>query len=243
MSGQPTLRASTDIVGEEGRRIRAEYLRREREIDPQRYAPWQPAAILERAGRLRAAAELLHQTRVFPQPSDACLEIGYGSAGWLPDLLGWGVRETALHGIELDEPRASRARALLPLADLRVGDATNLPWPDGTFKLVVISTVLSSILDDRVRRLVAVEAGRVVASGGAVLWYDLKMNNVSNPHVRCVTRGEVRQLFSGFSAAFRSVTLAPPLARLIAPRSWVAAQALEMIPLFRTHLIASLTKP
>jgi hypothetical protein len=243
MSSQPGVQASATVVGDERRRITAEHRRREREIDPQRYAPWQPAAMLERTGRVRAAARLLHEAGVFPQASDACLEIGYGSAGWLPDLVGWGVWETGLHGIELDEQRAMRARALLPLADLRVGDATDLPWPEGTFRLVVVSTVFSSILDDRVRRLVAAEASRVVKSGGAVLWYDLKMNNVANAHIRGVSRREVQHLFPDLRAVFRSVTLAPPLARTIASRSWVAAQTLETIPLFRTHLIASLTKP
>jgi hypothetical protein len=40
----------------------------------------------------------------------------------------------------------------------------------------------------------------------------------------------------------RPVTLAPPLARLLAPNSWTLATFLEAIPLLRTHLMAVLIK-
>jgi SAM-dependent methyltransferase len=234
---------STDAAAAERRRIRAEYGRRAREVDSERYAPWQPAAILERNGRTRAAATLLRSLGRFPRAGSPCLEIGYGCAGWFPDLLGWGVCETDLHGIELDRERAHTARRLLPSADLRGGDATALPWDDKTFALVVLSTVFSSILDLRVRLAVAREATRVTAPGGAILCYDLASNNPSNPNVRRVDRAEWRRLFPKTRPAFRSVTLAPPLARLIAPRSWLAAQALEAVPWLRTHLLVVFSKP
>ena len=88
---------------------------------------------LERAGRLRVAAALLHQAKRFPSAGSRCLEVGYGSAGWLPDLLHWGVREANLSGIELDPVRARTAQQLLPAADLQVGNAAGLPWEDETF--------------------------------------------------------------------------------------------------------------
>src|SRR5204863_1658145 len=125
-----------------------------------RYAPWQPAVALERGSRVRAAADLLHQAKRFPSAASRCLEVGYGSAGWLPDLLRWGVREANLCGIELDSTRARTAQQLLPAADLQVGNALALPWRDETFSLVVISTVFSSILDGGVRQAVASEALR-----------------------------------------------------------------------------------
>jgi hypothetical protein len=230
------------VVAAESRRIRAEYRRRARELDADRYAPWQPAAILEREGRSRAAACLLHAANRFPRAGGRCLEVGYGSMGWLPDLVGWGVRETDLHGIELEAGRAAHAQRLLPSADLRVGDATDLPWEDGAFALVVISTVFSSILDPRVRVAVAREAARVTAARGALLCYDLARNNPANANIRGVERREWTELFPGLRPAFRSVTLAPPIARVIAARSWLAAQALEVLPFLRTHLIAVLSK-
>ena len=167
--------------------------------------------------------------------------MGYGSLGWLGDLITWGVAERRLCGIELDDERAQRARVSLPVADLRVGDAGQLPWPDATFGLVILSTVLTSILDSEARRAVAREATRVLRSGGALLWYDFRFDNPLNPNVRGIGRRELRTLFPGLSGELRSLTLAPPLARLVAPRSFPAAVLLGCLPFLRTHLLAVLS--
>jgi len=231
-----------DLAVEERQRILAEYRRREREVSPTLYAPWQPAVQLMRTGRNRAAARLLQSAGVFPKAGDACLEVGFGALGWLGELVSWGVRECDLHGIELDSSRVRRAVEILPAADLQVGDAGRMPWADATFRLVICSTVFTSILDDAVRHRVAREIVRVLAPGGALLWYDFAVNNPRNPHVRKVSRPELGRLFPELAGRVRRVTLAPPLARWIAPRSWVAATALEALPFLRTHLLGVLMK-
>lgn len=186
------------------------------------------------------AVTMLKRADVFPRAGGECLEVGFGSLGWLGELVTWGLRESDLHGIELDPVRARKAREILPGADLRLGDASQIPWADEFFELVVVSTVFTSILDVAVRQMVAGEITRVLAPGGAMLWYDFAVNNPSNPNVRKVGRRELRELFPELSGTIRSVTLAPPLARFVAPRSWVAATLLEALPLLRTHLIAVL---
>lgn len=231
-----------DLVSLERERINAEYQRRAQEIDPDLYAPWQAAELLSTTNRRRIAATLLRRARVFPAPGDQCLEIGCGRLGWLGELITWGVRETDIHGIELDPIRINQARAALPNADLRVGDATELPWRDRSFQLVIISTVISSVWHWEVRRLIASEAVRVLAPGGALLWYDFAYDNPRNPNVRRVDRRELRRLFPDLSGEVRSITLAPPLARIIAPRSWTLAVALETVPFLRTHLLAVLVQ-
>ncbi len=231
-----------DLVSLERDRINAEYQRRAKEIDPDLYAPWQAAQILSTTGRRRIAATLLRRARVFPTAGDQCLEIGFGKLGWLGELITWGVRETDIHGIELDPIRVSQARAALPSADLRRGDATELPWREQSFQLVIVSTVISSVLQWEVRRLIAAEAVRVLAPGGALLWYDFAYDNPSNQNVRKVDRWELQRLFPQLRGEVRSVTLAPPLARLIAPRSWALAVALEAVPFLRTHLLAVLVQ-
>lgn len=234
------MTTSAGSFADERQRIHAEYRRRERDLEANRYAPWRPAVLAERAGRFRAATELLKASQAFPLTGHPCLEIGYGSSGWLPDLLCWGVRERDLHGIELDALRAARARALLPVADLRIGDATSLPWANGTFKLVILSTVISSIIDPRMRRQVCREALRVTAPTGVVLCYDLRWNNPANRAVRKVTRRELLRLFPGCRRRFRSVTLAPPIARVLTARSPIAAELLATLPFLRTHLMATM---
>ena len=226
----------------ERQRIIAEFQRRDREVDDDLYAPWNPSAIYRRQGFTRRAALDLARNGVFPRPGQPCLEIGYGSLGWLAELLVWGLRETDLHGIELDGERAAVAREAFPAADLRIGDASHLPWPDGYFRLVIASTVVSSILDNGYRRRVAADVARVIAPGGALLWYDLRVNNPSNPNVRRIDRSELSALFPGLSGTTRAVTLAPPLARVLIPRMELLARILEAIPLTRTHLLAVLVK-
>jgi hypothetical protein len=223
-------------------RVQEEYRRRDYEIPTDLYAPWQPAEIFMRAGRKRVAATMLHQAGVFPRQGDQCLEVGFGSQGWLGDLITWGIRENDLHGIELDSSRVRHAKEILPNADLRVGDATVLPWNENSFRLVILSTVFTSILDSSIRELLASEVTRVIAPGGALLWYDFAVDNPRNPNVRGVGRKELLRLFPSLVGRIKRVTLAPPIARLLVPKSFTLALLLECLPPVRTHLLAVLVK-
>jgi len=225
-----------------GEQVFAERRHREEGVDANRYAPWQVGEIFRHERRRRLAAVMLHRAGAFPQPCHHCLEVGCGTLGRLAELIDWGVPLDHLHGIELDARQAEVARWRLPVADLRVGDAKNMPWPDETFHLVIASTLFSSILDAAVRKAVAREITRVLAPGGALLCYDFAVNNPRNPDVRKLTRRELGQLFPDLHGQVRSVTLAPPIARLIAPRCWLLATMLEMVPFLRTHLLAVLIK-
>jgi SAM-dependent methyltransferase len=231
-----------DVAEAERERLLAEYGRRRAQGRPDLYAPWQPAVLFSRTSRTRAAARMLAEAGAFPKAGAACLEVGFGSLGWLAELLCWGVRQKDLHGIELDAVRVARAQEILPEADLRTGDATRLPWETDRFRLVIASTVFTSILDARVRRMVAADITRVLAPGGALLWYDFAVNNPRNPNVRRVGRKELQGLVPELRGSIRSVTLAPPLVRLVAPKSWLLATALEAFPFLRTHLLAVLLK-
>lgn len=226
----------------ESERLLREHRRREAEIPADRYAPWQPAEAFMIAGRRRLAADMLRRAGVFPGAETPCLEVGYGRLGWLGDLITWGVRESRLAGIELDPGRAAEARERLPAANLRVGDARGLPWADGAFRLVIASTVFTSVLDDDLRRRLATEIVRVLSPGGALLWYDFRTDNPQNANVRGIGRRELGALFPELTGEVRSATLAPPLTRLIAPRSHWLATTLETLPFLRTHLVAVLVK-
>jgi len=220
-----------------------EYRRRERETDPSLYAPWNTAEVFFREHQRWIAVGMLHRAGVFPGPEDQCLEVGYGRVGWLADLIGWGVPCGSIHGIELDERRAAVAQRLLPGADLRVGDATALPWDSDSFHLVIVSTVFSSILEASVRRRLAEEITRVLAPGGAVLCYDFRINNPRNRAVLRLTRADLTAMFTGLNHQHKTVTLAPPIARLVAPLSWSLATFLEIFPPLRTHMLTLMIRP
>ena len=94
------------------------------------------------------------------------LEIAVGTGRNLP----FYPEDVRLTGIELSPKMLDiahhRARELGREADLRVGDAQNLPFPDASFDTVVATLALCTIPDDR--RAVA-EAGRVLRPGGRLL--------------------------------------------------------------------------
>ncbi|MEM9291354.1 MAG: class I SAM-dependent methyltransferase [Acidobacteriota bacterium] len=230
-------------AADEAQRILAEYQRRQREISSDRYAPWNAAEELARSGRRLLAARCLHDLGAFPQAGQRALEVGCGSGGWMPDLIAWGVAATDLAGIDLDEQRVAEAKRRLPTADLRVGDATDLPWSAGSFSLVIASTVFTSILDPTVRQRLAESIVEALAPGGAAIIYDFRVDNPRNPAVRALTAKEIRQLFPQLQGRARSLTLAPPLARPLAPRLRWLALALETLPPLRSHLLAVLRKP
>jgi len=238
--------ADDEAIRMERARVTAAYHRRHPwEVTSDLYAPWNPATILAASQRKRLAAMTMKRLGVFPVRGSQCLEVGCGVRGWLGELIDWGVREVDLHGIDLDAARIARGREALPAADLQVGDVTTLPWDDGTFALVVASTLFTSILDPRVRRAAAGEICRVIAPGGCLLWYDFAVNNPRNPDVRRVTRHELRELFPELHGPIRSCTLAPPLARRIVSErrwSWVVAAGLEAVGFLQTHLLAVLVK-
>ena len=232
---------TTNWIEAERERIVAMYQCKDKEGPGKQ--PWQAAAFFKDAEKKLHAALMLHKAGVFPKPDDPCLEVGFGTLGWLGDLITWGVEETNLHGIELNANRVALAQKVLPVADLRVGDATELPWESNTFALVIVSTVFSSILDERVRRIVAAEVTRVLKPGGALLWYDTAFSPRTPKLKRIgIKRWEIQQLFPQLSGRTRSVTLFPPLARFLVHFSWALATCLAALPFLRTHLLAVLVK-
>ena len=149
-----------------------------------------------------------------------------------------GLNHTRLAGIDLVPERVEKARARLGGADIREGDASELPFEEGAFDVVLQSMMFSSILDASVKRRAAAEMARVLAPGGLVLWYDFFVNNPRNPNVRGVGRREVEELFPGFDLRWRRVTLAPPLVRALAPRLRPLAGALQGLRVLNTHALA-----
>ena len=103
----------------------------------------------------------------------------------------------------------------MPQADLRVHGGESLDFLDGSFDLVILSTVLSSILDPAVRRSVAAEALRVVTDEGLLLIYDMRIPNPWNRNTLAITRGELQSLLPAAKLDAIAITLLPPLARRV----------------------------
>ena len=171
----------------------------------------------------------------------------------LPVLeIGSGQGDTRLQVASLlDEPGALVAVDLLgwhlpplvaagPLAPVCAACET-LPFRSATFGLVILSTLVSSILDRDVARRVGREVSRVLDPAGAVLWYDLALPNPANRGVRAVGRRELGRLLRGFTLLSRRVTVLPPLARRLGRFTTAAYPVLARVPPLRSHRVALLT--
>lgn len=216
-------------------RLVTEYARRERDIPVGRYALTDPAALFVRHGIERSLISTLAEAGLLPLAGRRILDVGCGRGQWMADLESFGASRDHLAGLDLIDDRVEQARLRLPGADIRRGDATALPWPDGRFGLVVQSMMLSSVLDSAIRRSAASEMLRVLAPDGAVLSYDFFIGNPRNPQVRGVSRSELEALFPGCELTWRRVTLAPPLVRLLAPRLRAVASLLQSLRVLDTH--------
>lgn len=104
-----------------------------------------------------------------PRPGMEVLDVGCGTGSHLARYREAGC---VVHGLDLSPAMLAKAAARLgDDADLRLGDAAALPWPDGSFDLVVAQTVLHE-LDATSGKAAMAEMRRVVRDDGKVLVVD-----------------------------------------------------------------------
>jgi SAM-dependent methyltransferase len=143
------------------------------------------------------------------------LDAGCGNGFWLRSLLQHGIAPARLHGVDLLPERLAACRhALQAEVDLRRADVRRLPYPDDTFDLILMFTVLSSLArKDDIRRAIS-EAKRVARPAGAILIYEPRYwNPVNRATLR--TSDLVDDEFR--SKREWPVTVWPPLARRLGP--------------------------
>jgi ubiquinone/menaquinone biosynthesis C-methylase UbiE len=222
-------------------RLRLEYQRRaadQKKSDL--YSLSNPAHLYLTQQRQRAELSLLHRYGFYPLDGRRVLDIGCGSGRVLYEYFGYAGHPRAFFGLDLLPDRVSAANRRLPFLGFSCADGQSLPFPGASFDLVVQHMLFSSVLDPAVRKNIAAEMARVLnKERGMLVWYDF-WTNPTNPHTRGIRPAEIRALFPGFRVDLRRVTLAPPIARRLAPVSWVLAAFLESLRIFNTHYLAAI---
>lgn len=168
------------------------------------------------------------------------LDVGCGTGDRLRLMLRYGVRPEHAVGVDVLDERLAIARSLSPHLRFELIDGRHLPFPDGSFDVVMQETVFSSILDPELQRILADEMRRVLKPGGIVLWYDMRVTDPRNPDLTPLTRERIQTLFPGASLHLRSHTLLPPLSRRLAPLSWTLCRFLEAFPPLRGHYLGAI---
>jgi len=208
-----------------------------------RYSRIAPDVVMRFQEKERAIIKCFIKAGLPPLDNKRVLEIGCGSGDNLLNFISLGFQPKNLTGIDLLAERIRQARIRLPGAlELIQGDASEYPFEPSSYDIVFQSTVFTSILNDQFRQKLARQMWGSVRSGGGILWYDFMYNNPRNRDVRGISFREISRLFPYGQISRIRITLAPPLARLVARVSPKLYSWCNSIPLLRTHWLCWIQK-
>jgi SAM-dependent methyltransferase len=221
-------------------RIRLTYSKRHR--DGIVYSFFNPGQLFMAQQLEKELIKLLRQHRLNPLHDKRILEVGCGTATPLRKLISYGASPENLCGIDLLPNAIEEAKRINPNIDFRCGNAEALPFEGESFDIVMQFTMFTSVLDDGMKQNAAQEVLRVLKPSGIVVWYDYFISKLTNSDVKGIGKGEIRGLFPNCTCDFNWVTLAPPIARAIAPYSFLLCYLLEKIPWLKTHYLVVIRK-
>jgi SAM-dependent methyltransferase/GT2 family glycosyltransferase len=231
--------ATSDDADLERRRVEVSYQRHDE--GPRAAGRWDPHQPGNRAMLAERDAVLARGVAEHPVARGDLhvLDVGCGRGDVLASLVDLGLGPEHLVGVDVREEAVAAAGARWPELSFRLAAPGGLPVEDCSADLVLAFTVFSSVHDGRIARELAAEVERVLAPGGALVWYDLRVPSPGNPEVRPWRAAEVAQLFPGLCGELQPVTLLPPLARRLGPLTGPLYPRLAVGPL-RTHLVGVL---
>jgi ubiquinone/menaquinone biosynthesis C-methylase UbiE len=177
------------------------------------------------------------------KPLEQCriLDLGCGHGELLHRFNLLGVPGQNLVGVDLLPDRIEAAARAYPEITFTQANAEKLHLPDGCFEVVICFALFSSILDQEMARNVAREAMRVTSEQGCIVWWDLRLGNPMNPHVRGMGKRRIRDLFPEARIEVRTLTLLPPIARRLGPFTSTLYPLLARLPL-RSHYVGLINR-
>jgi SAM-dependent methyltransferase len=206
------------------------------------YAWHRPEILQQIAARSRTLAPLLTTALGTDLSSARIIDVGCGTGAFLRQLISWGADPSRLTGTEFQQDRLDQARQ---------HTAAGVQWHLGgldcaataSIDLASAETVFSSILDPDLRRGLAAEMWRTIKPGGWCMVFDFRYDNPRNPNVRKVTQAELRRYWPAAQCHYRTLLLAPPIARRLAGMPYLATELLAaMLPPLRSHFIFMVRK-
>ena len=226
----------------EAERIKKAYNKRKIQQKGKLYSYFNKGNLYIVQSRERIILDLLREFNFSKLSDKKILDIGCGDGGELRNFIKYGAKPNHLYGIELLEDRIEIAKDVNPNINFRCGNALNLPYQDESFNIVAQFTVFTSISKKGIKKDIAKEMLRVLKKEGIIIWYDFSYNNPRNPDVKGIKKKEVVNLFPNCKFTFKRVTLAPPIVRFIAPRSWLLCYLFEKLSFLCTHYLVIIRK-
>ena len=169
------------------------------------------------------------------------LDFGCGEGFIMKQLVGWGADQKQLIGVDTSEERIKKAKSRFEsLRFLHIND--KIPFSDDKFTIIVVSTVFSSIIGKSERVFWAQEIDRVLKKGGAIIFYDMKMNNPFNFKTKKISKNELKHLFKNYSIKTKTITVLPQLSRIISFFSPKIYPFLTKLSFLHTHYISELIR-
>lgn len=223
-------------------RIKKAYEKRKIEQKDKVYSYFNKGSLFIIHQREKALLYILNKFNYSDLTNKKILDVGCGTGGTLRRFIDYGAKPENLYGIDLLEDRIEVAKQLNPKINFICGDSSNLQYPDDYFDIVMQFTVFTSIYDVELKKKIASEMLRVLKVDGIIVWYDFHIDNPKNPDVKRVKKNEIHSLFPNCEIFLKRITLAPPIARKIAPFSITLCQILEKIPILCTHYLGIIQK-
>jgi SAM-dependent methyltransferase len=232
------------VLDDEIRRVRSVYARYDG--DPGEQAKRErenPGLVAIRFERDRALKILLDREQLSPLDGKRILDVGCGRGDDLAGFCGAGASPGNCVGVDVLPDRIESARTAHPEIEFVIADGRRLPFDGESFDLVFAYLVFSSILDRRVAFDLATEMRRLVAPGGAIIWWDNRFPTPGNRDVRGYDLRSIASLFPGWRMRARALTLLPPLARRLGWTAQWSYGPLCAIPMLRARYLCVLRPP
>lgn len=193
--------------------------------------------------RERYMAHLFRRAKIDSLEGLRFFEAGCAGGYNLRMFVQFGARPENVAGIDLDGAAVDHCRARASDIAVHHGSADAIPEADESFDVSLAFTLFSSVPSEEVSQGIADELLRITRPGGMILVYDMRRRSPSNPNVHPISNGDVRRWFAGYPVASRSMTLAPPAARLVGRYAPGLYGVFAAVPFLRSHAFHVIRKP
>jgi SAM-dependent methyltransferase len=195
--------------------------------------------------RLRHYDALFEALGCRPIGSRPFLDMGCANGAWLELCCQrWGAIPENCVGVDLRRDLIECWRQEHPDSKIRLicQPAHELDFADHSFDLVHHSMMLSSIPYRPLRDCIAQAMWRLLRPGGYIVSYDF-WTNPTNRQTVGIRHAELQRLFPQARLAFaRTITVAPPISRLLARWGDRLVLGLEKLRVLNTHYLVALAR-